>query len=265
MNGAGAQTVSQLEEERQFLLTSLRDLEAERAAGDIEEADYLALRDNYTARAATVLRALAPAAGAGEATRTPGENAAAQAAGVRRVAPRSAGRRGWRTAVAVVALAAGAGLAGYAVAGAAGERSATDEATGSLPEGSVDRITKAQALVSEGKVLEAIRVYDSLLADDPENPVALAQRGWLVSRVDPSLVDSGLASIDRALATDPDYAEAHFFRGMILWRSKGDPAAGAEAFQRAIDTNPGPQLTTLLQQVRDQALAAASGAPPPAP
>ncbi|MBW3615959.1 MAG: tetratricopeptide repeat protein, partial [Actinobacteria bacterium] len=218
-----------------------------------DEADYLALRDNYTARAAAVLRALAPPARATDPT-APGDEPGTENGRPRR----------WRTAVAAVALAAGAGLAGYAVAGAAGERSATDEATGSLPEGSVDRITKAQALVSEGKVLEAIRVYDSLLADDPENPVALAQRGWLVSRVDPSLVDSGLASIDRAIAADPNYAEAHFFRGMILWRSKGDPAAGAEEFQKAIDTKPGPQLTALLQQVRDQARAAA-GAPPPAP
>ncbi len=47
-----------LEEERDFLLKSLEDLEAERAAGDISEADYVSLRDDYTARAAEVLRAL---------------------------------------------------------------------------------------------------------------------------------------------------------------------------------------------------------------
>ena len=39
-----------LDEERDFLLNSLRDLEAERNAGDITEADYIALRDDYTAR-----------------------------------------------------------------------------------------------------------------------------------------------------------------------------------------------------------------------
>lgn len=258
MSVAGTATRSELEEQRDFLLTSLRDLEAERAAGDIEESDYLALRDNYTARAAAVLRAL----GSAEAD-TDNEAPAPLGLGTVRNAHRSRTQNGggrWRTGLAAVALAACAGLAGYAVAGAAGERSATDEATGSLPEGSVDRITKAQALVSEGKVLEAIRLYDSLLEDDPENPVALAQRGWLVSRVDPSLVDSGLAAIDRAIAVDPNYPEAHFFRGMILWKSKGQPAAGAEAFQRAIDAKPPAQLITLLQQARDQALAAASGA-----
>lgn len=257
MSTAGTATRSELEEQRDFLLTSLRDLEAERAAGDIEEADYLALRDNYTARAAAVLRVLGSVAAP----------TSLLGPGTVRVPHPSRTQNGalWRSAVAAVALAAAAGLAGYAVAGAAGERSATDEATGSLPEGSVDRITKAQALVSEGKVLEAIQLYDSLLEDDPENPVALAQRGWLVSRVDPSLVDSGLAAIDRAIAVDPNYPEAHFFRGMILWRSKGQPAAGAEAFQKAIDAEPPAQLIALLQQARDQALAAASGAPPPAP
>ncbi len=162
-------------------------------------------------------------------------------------------------------LAACSGLAGFALAGSSGERGVNDQATGSLPDTSVDRIARAQALVGEGKVLEAIRVYDSLLADDPENPAALAQRGWLLSRVDPSLVDSGLASIDRAIAADPGYAEAHFFRGMILWRAKGDPAAGAEEFQKALDARPPPDLVTYLEQAREQALAAASGAPPPPP
>jgi hypothetical protein len=47
-----------LEEERDFCLRSLRDLEAELAAGDLDQADYEALRDSYVARAATALRKL---------------------------------------------------------------------------------------------------------------------------------------------------------------------------------------------------------------
>lgn len=282
MTDAGTATRSQLEEQRRFLLTSLRDLDAERHAGDIAEADYLRLRDDYTARAAAVLRALAPPTAsppgpeAGAPAGAPAEAPAPAPAPAELLGPeavriphrfrtQNAGGAGWRRLVTALALAAAAGLAGYAMAGAAGERSATDEATGSLPEGSVDRITKAQVLVSEGKILEAIRVYDSLLDDDPENPVALAQRGWLLSRVDPSLVDAGLTSIDKAIALDPGYADARFFRGMILWKSKGQAAAGAEELQRAIDARPPPQLVAVLQQARDQALAAAAADPRPAP
>src|SRR5205807_2391199 len=50
--------LAHLEEEREFLLRSLRDLEREREAGDIEEGDYRTLRDDYTARAAAVLRSI---------------------------------------------------------------------------------------------------------------------------------------------------------------------------------------------------------------
>ncbi|MEO7837244.1 MAG: hypothetical protein ABIS21_06340, partial [Acidimicrobiales bacterium] len=48
----------ELEEERDFLLRSLQDLEREQEAGDLDEADYRSLRDSYTARAAAVLRAI---------------------------------------------------------------------------------------------------------------------------------------------------------------------------------------------------------------
>ena len=46
------------EEQRDFLLASLRDLERERAAGDVDTADYEALRSSYTARAADIIRRL---------------------------------------------------------------------------------------------------------------------------------------------------------------------------------------------------------------
>ena len=51
-------TRAELEDERSFLLDSLEDLERERAAGDLSDADYEVLRDRYTRRAAEVLRAL---------------------------------------------------------------------------------------------------------------------------------------------------------------------------------------------------------------
>src|SRR5437773_2437915 len=47
-----------LEEQRRFLLQSIRDLDREHAAGDLDEEDYRTLKDDYTARAAAVLRAL---------------------------------------------------------------------------------------------------------------------------------------------------------------------------------------------------------------
>ena len=40
----------ELEEERRFLLASIRDLDREREAGDVDDADFTALRDGYVAR-----------------------------------------------------------------------------------------------------------------------------------------------------------------------------------------------------------------------
>src|SRR5262245_17012653 len=53
-----ADRLAELEEERRFLLRSLSDLEREHDAGDVDESDYVTLKDGYTARAATVLRAI---------------------------------------------------------------------------------------------------------------------------------------------------------------------------------------------------------------
>jgi tetratricopeptide (TPR) repeat protein len=243
-----------LREDRDFLLASIRDLDAEFLAGDIDEVDYRALRDDYTARAASVLRRIEGARGPGVVE--PGADAVATTPPIVRSRSRTRRERRTRGAALVALVGVVAGLAGFAVAESAGERNANDQATGSLPEGSTDRITRAQTLVSEGKILEAVKVYDSLLADDPGNPVALAQKGWLLSLVDASLVDAGLASIDKAIAADPTYPESYFFRGMILWKAKDDPAAGAAAFQQGIDTHPPAELVAVLTAKRDEARAA---------
>lgn len=236
-----------LVEEREFLLRSIRDLDAEFAAGDLDEADYRSLRDDYTARAAAVLRRLEGPTPPASSTVAPSPLSGADVdSGAR--SRRNVGGRGRAVAAAAVLVLVSAG-AGYAVATSSGERLATDEASGDIVEGSTDRITKAQLLVSEGRILEAVRVYDDLLREDPENPVALAQRGWLLVQVgEPSLIDSGLASIDRAIALEPDFADAYFFRGMTLLRAKQEPAMAIETFERGLATNPPPEVRTGLEQ-----------------
>src|SRR3546814_7205783 len=47
-----------LEDQRDFLLSSLEDLERARAAGDVDDTDYQTLKDDYTARAASVIRSI---------------------------------------------------------------------------------------------------------------------------------------------------------------------------------------------------------------
>src|SRR5207237_112343 len=120
--------LAHLEEEREFLLRSLRDLEREREAGDIEDGDYRTLRDDYTVRAASVLRAI--------------DEGRAQLPAPRRRRP----RRVVATVAAVVAVAVGAGVL---VARASGERVAGRPGSGSLPTGEADQLAQARAALNQ--------------------------------------------------------------------------------------------------------------------
>lgn len=183
-----------LEEQRDFLLGSLEDLERERAAGDIDEADYEALRDDYTARAAAVLRAL--------------DEGGARFASVRRP-----GSVRFVTAVMAGVLVFGAG-AGLLLARASGTRAGNQGISGDIRLDTRERLARALDLFSQGEALEAVMVYDEILAADPENVEALTYRGWAL--IQSTLLDEGLDHLDQAVAVDPAYPDARVFRAIAL-------------------------------------------------
>src|SRR5579872_3021613 len=127
----------ELAEERDFLLRSLRDLDDERAAGDVDEGDYDVLKEGYTARAAAVLRELESRRngdGGGEDTDGDGGGHAAAAEPGPHEGPRQPPqqppppqpRRPWWARGRLVAAGAGVALfavgAGLLVAHSAGQR-----------------------------------------------------------------------------------------------------------------------------------------------
>jgi len=236
------------EEQVNFLLTSLADLEHEHEAGDIDEADYASLRDDYTARAAAALRGSSPAS----ALR--GTEAGSVAAGVGGSVPE---RRRWgrlRPALVIAGVVALAGVAGAAVARTAGERLPGASAAGGITDtGPGEKLARASALIGQGKLLDAIKLYDEVLRDDPRNAQALAYRGWLLrlagrSGNQPELIDKGLASVEQAIAADPKYPDAHFFRGEILLRDKNQPAAAVPEFKAFLSGGGAPDMGALVEQ-----------------
>lgn len=238
----------QLQEERDFLLASLRDLERERQAGEIDDDDYRSLHDDYTARAAAVLRALQAEAGAGSdrpRRRSP--------------APAPPRRRSLVVTVGVVLLVVA--LAGGAVAMFVGGRQPGQSVTGSVPVGPAGRLGQALQLEVDGKALEALKVYDGVLAEDPDNVEALAYRGWLLKRA--GLVDEAQLSLDRAVKVNPRYADAHFFRGMLLYQDRKDPAGAVAEFRAFLGSNPPPEMVPQVEQVLERAMADAAAAAPP--
>ncbi|MDQ3642361.1 MAG: tetratricopeptide repeat protein, partial [Actinomycetota bacterium] len=111
-----------------------------------------------------------------------------------------------------------------------------------------------------GKAAEALKIYDELLKTDPRNVQALAYRGWLLKRA--GLPDLAMASLDQAVAVDPRFPDAHFFRGMVLYQDRGDPAGAVTEFRLFMANNPPPEMVPLVEDVLRRAMADA-GQPVP--
>lgn len=268
-------SVRELEEERDHLLQSFEDLDRELAEGDIEEADYDALKEDYTARTAAVLRAIEDAgpARSRRAASTPESGSASES---ETEATPGGGSRGFpkraRIAVAALAVAALVAVSGVLVSRSAEQRRPGEAATGDIaatgPTGDVAQgLATARQLREGGQTLAAIRTYDEVLAMDAKQPEALAYRGWLVRQAgaqagNAELVNKGLEYADRAVAADPSYPWAHFFRGLILYEDKRDPAAAVPELRAFLEAGPPPAMVPAVQEVLRQAEADATRAGP---
>lgn len=256
MKRPSAPVKAKLEEERDFLLASLRDLEREHAAGDLAEDDYVALRDEYTARTAAVLREMEDGpGGAGRRSRGPGSGPAAPAG------PAPTGRKRRSLLVTAGVIVAIAALAGGAVAMFSGERKAGAPMTGSLPDTASAQMAQALQLETQGKAADALKVYDAMVKDDPKNVQALAYRGWLLKRA--GFPDLAMASLDQAVAIDPSFPDAHFFRGMVLYEDRKDPAGAVTEFRAFLANNPPQEMVGMVEDELKKAMADAGQAPAP--
>jgi tetratricopeptide (TPR) repeat protein len=245
--GVDADELARLEEERDFLLGSLRDLELEREAGDIDEVDYVRLRDDYTTRAAAALRAIEQHATSQAVTVDDGRF---------RRKPRIAALVG--AGVLTVAV-----LAGVLVARSAGERVANRPLTGAVPPTvALDDLTRARQLFSERNYLGALKLYDIVLKREPNNVEALTYRGWLLFQASAAeFTDRALQSLDRAVAADPRFPDAHFFRGWVLHHGKRDAAAAVPEYRTFLATNPPPEFRQRVEQELNLALCDLGQAP----
>jgi tetratricopeptide (TPR) repeat protein len=235
-DGLSPDRLAALEEERDFLLRSIADLEAERAAGDIDEADFQALSDDYTTRTAEVLRAIDEHRDAVEAARP----------------PRSRGRiLAVVGGVAVVAI-----VAGILMAQASGRREPGQTITGSAPTSATQQ---ARQCIGMQNADTAIKCYQAVLRKDPRNATALTYFGWTVylgSQSLPPAVRAEAAStagkfLDRAVQADPGFADAYAFRAVIAFRS-GDVQTASDDLDKMDALDPPASVKALTDPLRKQ-------------
>lgn len=261
-------SLAELEEERDSLLHSLEGLEREKASGEISEEDYAALKDDYTGRTATVLKAIDEAR-----HRRPSDVSAPARPAATPATPWWRSRRSVLVGAGIVVFAL---VVGVLLARAVGDRLDSDPVTGAVtPTGTSDDLARARQLIGDNNTVEALKVYDAILRRDPRQPEALAYRGWLVRLAgrqsgNAELVDVGLGYVNRAVEADPGYPDAHLFRGLILYQDKGDPAGAIPELRAFLASNPPRELLPMVEDVLRRAEADAgqappAGAPPPAP
>jgi tetratricopeptide (TPR) repeat protein len=242
--------LAEMEEERAFLLGSLRDLDRERDAGDLDEHDYATLKDDYTARAARLLREID---------------------GVRDTIPERPGRRPGRVVAAVVAvLGLGVG-AGALVAANSGERLPTDTFTGDITPSAAGDASDAQAAAQAGDFEQAIELSDRALEADPDDVETLAYRGWFsfqwgqqseVGSDREARIAAGVADLDSAIELDSAFLPAQVFKAVTVLRTGGDPLDALARIDAVLAARPPAEVATLAgsfkQQVIDEALVSAA-------
>ena len=116
-----------------------------------------------------------------------------------------------------------------------------------------DVLAAAEGLAAQGRLLDGLRVIDWVLSDRPDDPAALAGRGWLISRTgDAELVDRGIELLDAALTADPAHPQALVYRAFARRRradaDRGD-IAGARADLAAFDAlaDRPPRMVDLIE------------------
>jgi tetratricopeptide (TPR) repeat protein len=223
-----------LRHEQQFLLRSLRDLDNEREAGDIDDADYAALRDGYIARTAAITRELK---------------------GIEAAAP--AVQRGWLrrilVVVCVIAVAAGAGIW---VARQSGQRLPGQSASGAIEQSTSGLLATARQLnfSDPGK---AIELYTQVLKLEPDNPEALTYRSWILAltaraatgNVKQLALVTAVNDLMRAQKVDDQYPDAHCFLGIVYFRFLNSASLAKPQLDTCRAMNPPKEVQSFVDSI----------------
>lgn len=265
-------------DEREFLTRSLADAEEEHGAGDLATADYEALRRRDEARLAAVEARLAESApeaavdgtGAGKGAAGPAPMEAAPDAALTGPKSRAKGsptppsrRRVRRNRLlAVVGVAAVVAAIVLLVIDLASPRLPGQPITGSVTLNSAkqveEQLAQAADLVNEGTARStdlALAVYREILSEDPHQPQALAETGWIEwqggrAEHDTTLESAGRSLVEESIAVEHDDYAAHLYLGTIELEG-GDPTGAVAQYTTFLaEDPPSSVLATAASLVR---------------
>ncbi len=269
-----------LEDRREFLLRSLDDADREHDAGDLGDDDYRVLcrRDQELLADVEARLAELAAPSSGDAERT--DEPTATEGPEREHRPRSLlrrlllRRRKWMLVAGVAALVAAMVLL---LVDVTAPRLPGQSATGSITlRGKAlitQQVAQAATLVSEGHVVTALELYEKVLSENPKQPEALAEGGWLEWQTgsqthDAALESAGQAMVTRATVVDPGFYAGHLYLGTIELLGADDPSAAVHEYQALLSEHPpAASLASAAGDIRqaftDAGLPVPAGVPEP--
>lgn len=122
----------------------------------------------------------------------------------------------------------------------------TGTAAQNLAQRIVTQLSQATDLVNEGtpsSLSQALTLYQAVLVEDPNQPQALAELGYLeweagYARDDAALEKRGKVSVERSLAVESDDSAAHLFLGTIDLEGGHNPAAAVAQYRLFLAEHP---------------------------
>jgi hypothetical protein len=236
-----------LSDERDFLERSLEDADREHAAGDLSDEDHAVLIERDRQRLATVLLALGALGPDSEDARPSRRPDSLRSADWRRVGIIAACFMIIAGVVILVDHALSPRLPGQVTSGGI---------TLSKEQLIEQQLNQANALDNSHQVVSALKLYNEVLTEDPNDPVALAASGWVdwnygTEGDSPTLVVKGRQDEEKAISVAPTFFEGHMFLGLILlYQDHNAKAAVIQFDQFLADQPPASAVKSVASLVR---------------
>ncbi len=241
--------IESLVDQRKFLLQSLRDLDAEFKAGDLDLDDYNSLRSDYVARTAQVIKELESP----EPISSNSENTKST-------------KRARQTVITLLLVLIVATGAGWLVAQQSGQRLSGQSLSGGIEDSTASILSRARA-TNFVDPQAAIELYSQVLGLDPDNVEALTYRAWLLaliaraagSEIKQLAFLSASSDLERAIKIDANYPDAHCFLGIIRFRLAGDAISSREQLTICESQNPPAEVKSFVDSIIAEVDAAIAG------
>jgi tetratricopeptide (TPR) repeat protein len=265
--------------ERDFLLRSLDDLEVERAAGNVDDGTYRELHDDYTARAAAVIRSLDTGTDLTAPERTPATTLARvlTVGGILTFA-----------LVAAILLTHAVGqrhpgqtITGNSQVGSGPTTTGVDPgptlaaAVKRQPKSYAAHLAYARYLISNNDFGDAVHEFGAAARIDPNRPEPPTYAGWAGALIAEQIKDAktrnallaaSLERINEVITASPRYPDAYALKGVILFDFEHNAHDAVPSFQQFLlltdDTNPmRSQVLSVLAQAERADKAAPTAKP----